>query len=169
MKRHLAIPKECCRLSRSNHHGFALLSSFPDLNSSSKKTFLILVTSLLSDSFKNHWCHSPYIPILPLHFSVIFTWSGRSSEIQKKKKMKKSVGVWIDCCKWSLGSWGRQSSPSIDSLKTETICLCLSQDSLPYESGCMWPAHGSDLVVECVAFGAVIKISPRNNPAHVYL
>lgn len=151
MKRHSAIPKERHRLSRSNHHGFALLSSFPDLNSSSKKkkkqeTFLTLVTSFLSDSFKIHWCHTLYIPILPLHFSVIFTWSGRSSQTQKEGDDEE---VWIDCCKGSLGSWGRQSSPSINSLKTETICLCLSQDSLLYELGHMWPAHVSDLVVDC--------------------
>ena len=100
MKIYSAIPKESRGLSRCNHHGCALLSSFPDLNSSSeKKTFLVPATlafcPFLSETSPQHLNLAPSLQSDP------HTAWHRFTETKRRRRGKRALesGWGVYCSK----------------------------------------------------------------------
>lgn len=99
-KRDVGIPKESQGLSRCNHHGFAPLSSFSDLNiSSKKKKFSGPRHSSPSASFLEKSLMPPPTsqPNL-LQCSPTYTWPGTKSlthEEEEEFEFTSANEVWV--------------------------------------------------------------------------
>lgn len=171
-KRDSGIPKESQGLSRCNHHGFAPLSSFSDLNISSKKkkkreSFLVPVTpALLLVSLRNHWCHPP-LPN-PTSFNAVQTIRGLAQNHWHTKR-KKSLNFLLQMKSGFMGETRQYISWQP---KNRNPSVCVDHKINSFLWGHMWPAQGPIWWLPCSVnglWGSDWNLTQKNSPACVYV